>query len=227
MKVQRPVPRLATTLALLAACAGAQAAPITLSGYSLGSENIDTSMSNTVTVGQFKGRANLGTGTQDFLTFCTEISQGFNWNTSYDYALVANGSARGFSNSQADLLGRLYTVAGDIDSKTKSVAFQLSVWEILYDTSNRLSLGSGNFLLDSGGSSAVRNQAATWLSGLAGVSSDYQVQRLYSANAQDLIFATHKPRPDSSNQVPEPASWALGLTALAAMALVRRRTRKA
>lgn len=226
MKVQRPVPRLATTLALLAACAGAQAAPITLSGYSLGSENINTSMSNTVAVGQFKGTADLGTGARDFLTFCTEISQGFNWNTSYDYSLVANGSARGFSDSQADLLGRLYTVAGAIDSKTKSVAFQLSVWEILYDSSNRLSLNSGNFLLDSGGSSAVRSQASTWLTGLAGVSSNYQVQRLYSANAQDLIFATHKPTPDASNQVPEPASWALGLTALAAMALVRRRTRK-
>lgn len=225
MKTQSKIPRLAAALTLLAACVGAQASPVTLSGFSLGYENIDTSMSNLVSVGQFKGKMDQGTGPVDILTFCTDIYQNFNWNTNYDYTLVANGSANGFTSKQADLLGRLYTEAGAIDSTTKSVAFQLSIWEILYDTNNSLSLTSGNFSLDSGGSTAVRNQAAAWLTGLSGITSSYQVQRLYNANTQDFIVAKYSPSPNA-NQVPEPAGWALGLTALAAMALVRRQTRK-
>ncbi|RQO60570.1 hypothetical protein DBR47_09475 [Paucibacter sp. KBW04] len=225
MKTESKLPRLAATLSLLAACAGAQASPLTLSGFSMGYENIDTSMSNLVSVGQFKGKMDLGAGPVDILTFCTDIYQSFNWNTNYDYTLVANGSANGFTAKQADLLGRLYTEAGAIDSTTKSAAFQLSIWEILYDTNNSLSLSSGNFSLDSGGSTAVRNQASAWLAGLSGITSSYQVQRLYNANSQDFIVAKESQKPDA-NQVPEPAGLALGLTALAAMAMVRRQTRK-
>jgi len=227
VKTQSNFPRLAAALTLLAACAGAQASPLTLSGFSMGYENIDTSMSNLVSVGQFKGKIDQGAGPVDILTFCTDIYQSFNWNTNYDYTLVANGTANGFTAKQADLLGRLYTEAGAIDSTSKSVAFQLSIWEILYDTNNSLSLTSGNFSLDSGGSSAVRNQAAAWLTGLSGITSNYQVERLYNPNTQDFIVAKYSPGigPNSS-QIPEPASWALGLTALAAMALARRQTRR-
>ena len=211
------------TASLTLAASLAQASPVKLTGFSQGYENIDTSLSDVLGVGQFKGTINLGGGVQEFLTFCTDIYQPFTWNTTYQHELVANGSTYGFTLAQADLLGKLYTVAGAIDSTTKSVAFQLSIWEILYDTNRATSLTSGTFYLQSGGSQAVRAQATSWLASLSNVTSEYQVQRLYNASAQDFILAQRTPQTPRANDVPEPGTWALGGIALAAMLAARGR----
>ncbi|MBB4842011.1 hypothetical protein HNP55_000506 [Paucibacter oligotrophus] len=219
----RPL-RLAASLGLLACIGTAFASPVTMTGFTQGYEAMDTSMSGWVGVGQFTGRADFGRGQETLITFCTDIYQNFYWNVGYDYTLVANGTVHGFSSQEADLLGRLYTVAGAIDSTVKSVAFQLSIWEILYDQPQQLSLTGGNFALESGGSQAVRQQAASWLGQLPGVSSAYSVERLYSPVAQDFIIATPQPGKPSAATVPEPAGWALSLLALAAMGWVRHRS---
>lgn len=196
---------------------------VTLHGFAFGYEAIDTTLSGVVGVGGFVGERN-GGAANSFLTFCTDLYQGFAWNTTYtDYQLAPNGTVPGFTDAQAAMLGRLYTVAGAIDSHDKSVAFQLATWEITHDTTPG-DLMSGTFAIESGGTSAQLALAQGWLNsaGLASTPSSFYVTRLYSPTTQDFIVATPL---TGARQAPEPGSLALCALALGALAGgARRRT---
>ena len=211
--------------------AGAQAGPIDgaisshtvrLTGFSNGSAVVDVTTDpwGNIGAGRFSGTLDGAS----FLTYCTDLSQSFGWNNTYTYTLVANGSSHGFTNAQADLLGRLYARAGQVQNTDQSVAFQLSVWEIMNDLSPA-SVTAGNFRLLSGASTQQRGLANTWLAEIsqANAARSFNAQRLYSSVAQDFVIFTPVPQEQTITRVPEPGTVSLVALAVAGLLAARRR----
>jgi len=109
--------------------------------------------------------------------------------------------------------------SGGRTSSTNSAAFQLALWEILYETGPVLNVDGGdlvnrgvNYAKNPNTPAGVISQADTWLADLGSFSPDLGGLTTYrSAEHQDQI---------SYQPVPEPSSWALifvGLTTLAFM----------
>jgi len=123
-------------------------------------------------------------------------------------------------NGQVDFYNGGKTNFGVFASNDLAAAFQLAVWEIVFDSSPAvpgLNLANGSFTANSG--LPYYAQAATELANLAS-STGYQnwtVYTLTNANEQDYVTATLK--------VPEPGSLALAGLALAGLGFVRRRQR--
>ncbi len=112
-----------------------------------------------------------------------------------------------------------------MENTNESVAFQLVVWELLYEAPPE-DVTSGNFRLLSGASAAQRTLANTWLTEVMApnAAQAFHAQRLYSSAAQDfLVFTAIPPRPNLTTSVPEPAGYALVGLALAGLAATRRR----
>jgi len=187
--------------------------------FSSGHANVDVTIDSfgTIGAGQLQGTYN----GSSFLTYCTDLFQSFSWGRTYTYVLVDNDSARGFTGTQADRLGKLYTVAaGSATNTTDSVAFQLAVWELLYEGLPG-DVTSGDFHLLSGATNEQRNRANAWLTTVLdpGASRSFDAQRLFSSVAQDFVVFT--PRPPQG--VPEPAGYGLAALALGLLWLTRRR----
>jgi hypothetical protein len=219
--MRRTLVAAAATLAMGAAAADT----VRITGLTYGYASIDTTLTGYVATGQMQGQHNGAS----FTTYCTDVFENVYLNTTYsDYFVAANGSTYGFTHQQADLLGRLYTVADNgttsrVDTTNESVAFQLAVWELLYETSGSYNVTGGNFYAQGGGNSTQRSLANSWLASAASlVDSQFSVARLASvatpnsAGHQDLILV---------GAVPEPSSYVLMLAGLSAVGFVVRRRR--
>ncbi len=198
-------------------------ATVRMNGFSQGQAvaNVTTDNFGNIGVGQLKGTLDGAS----FLTYCIDLFQSFQWNRNDTYTFAGTDTANGLTSSQADRLGKLYTVAGDAGNTQESVAFQLAVWELLYDTAPA-SVLSGNFRRISGGTNAQFAQANDWLTDVMapGTTSAFHAQRLYSGIAQDFVVFTAKPQPRLLiSDVPEPGAFALVGLALAALVAVRHR----
>lgn len=158
-----------------------------------------------------------------FQTFCIDVTQTFNFNPSnppsYTYTLTPLQNApwdnaqhnTGMGLAKAKLLSELWdNFHSQVTNDDNSAAFQIAVWEIVFETSgNALDLTSGNFKANYGtsqvqgyvklGSEYVPTYVKTaqnWLNTLTGNGPlDPNLVALTSDTAQDQFTFTSVPAP--------------------------------
>jgi hypothetical protein len=201
------------------AAAPAMAVPIQVLGSEYGSQQAQITAPTppgivTVNAGAFDVTIN-GISA---VAWCADIQQ----NISFGSANL-NYTAGSLDPTLATRLGQLATKVGyntfAFDA-TSSAAFQLAVWEILFDVvPPDYNLTSGLFALNSANTNAAAlAQAATWLTGLPGGASHYAIEFYTNRDVQDLIVF---------RKVPEPGSFAILMVGVGMAGFVVARRRQA
>ncbi len=154
----------------------------------------------------------------NFNTYCVDLAQYVSANTNYTYNVVTP-AAHGFTANQETLLSRLWaTQFSNVDTANESAAFQVAVWEIVYDTNATLT--SGTFVLNN--ASAVATLAQGWLNTITDANFSFngtlpQISVLESSTAQDQITVL-------PSNVPAAGTGVLGLAGLGLLAKRQRRS---
>lgn len=210
MNVTRSLSTGIVACAALAGIAGAQAHTLLLTNFvgpdGAYHQGVD------VTTPPYGGQAGGFVGTWDgspIQVWCNELTQTFNFGTAYtDYSLG--------TPANEGLLSALFqeAYAMSTTSAMNSAAFQLAIWEILYD--GDLSLYSGSFHTNRV-ANATDLLAESWLAGLGGFADKGDIILYSSGDHQDFIG-----RAPSSN-LPEPGPLALIGMGLFAMLVSHRR----
>jgi hypothetical protein len=180
--------------------------------YTVGSQTFGLSIGGTVGAGGFSGTFD-GSPIQ---FWCAELTQFFSPGASYVYTESLP------NNATFTILGRLFHEAygAALSDAEHSAAFQLAIWEILYD--GDLDLLAGGFqVTNNHGHGATVTLAQGWLDNLGSFSDNYDVFLLQNDAHQDFIT----PGPSGRRETPEPTPLALvGAGLLAMIVASRRRT---
>jgi hypothetical protein len=190
-------------------------ADLVTGGFANGYEtfSVTAPAANNVPTGGFTG---VWDGTP-IIFFCFELTQYFSPGTTYTDYTASNPSSPQFM-----LLGELFTeaFAHATDTPDNSAAFQLAIWEILYENTTPTDLRSGGFhVLSDNGHTLTVNQANFLLTHLPSTST-YTITELYSREHQNFIFGT-----PTSHETPEPSPLPLLGIGLGAIVLVAARRR--
>jgi len=216
--------KLSATLAaaaVLASGVSAGAASLDYVGPKYGGyQTVNTNLANNVSAGEFHMR-NLDTN-EDVFAYCVDLFDDlYQGVAQYDVgslgATVVNGLQGLFTNHYEQVTNR-----------TTSAAFQLSVWEILYEgeTPVAYDLTNGAFRSSSGTNNNAWSIAQGWLGDLAYTRAAYRLSFWDGSTddgrddrvSQDLVSAELAP-------VPVPASALLILSGIGAFGALRRRSR--
>lgn len=185
-------------------------------GFAEGSQTFGLSIGGSVPVGGFEGEWN---GT-DIYFWCVQLDQYFSFGNNYtDYVPVPE-----MSSTVVTLLGQLFTLgyANALIDTDHSAAFQLAIWEIVYDSSNLSLTGGSLYITQANGHANTLLIAKDWLTNLGTVTDQYHLSFLNSPGHQDFVT----PDRVSSRSVPEPHGLALIAFAMLAMIGVLRARRR-
>ena len=139
---------------------------------------------------------------ESFISWCVDIFQYIPGSTPGEYALDAGGLT--LNSTVRNDLGRLATMflttatAPGAGSGNNAAAFQLAVWEILYDrTAGGYNLGSGTFVSNAA-TSAPHTIAQAWLSSVnnpSNTANTYALNVYTSVSLQDQVTFVNVPEP--------------------------------
>jgi hypothetical protein len=182
-------------------------------GYAIGSQAFGLSIGGEVRAGGFKGTWDA----QQIIFWCIELTQYFGFGGDYTDYVPSEPD-----NATMTMLGQLFSEAyGSATSDEQhSAAFQLAIWEIVYDPLN-LNLTGGTFQVTKGNAATVA-LAQQWLNNLAAFTDTYELYILHSAYSQDFVTFG---RPFGL-RVPEPGTIALIAIALLGVWAVGLRARR-
>ena len=163
-----------------------------------------------------------------FIAYCIDLFQTISFGTLYsDYTatpLAADAQVTAARKGEiAQLFHGFYT--SSLTSATNSAAFQLALWEILFETGSTLNVDGGDlagrgvtYAKSPNTPAGVVSLADTWLGGLGSFSTDLGGFTTYrSTSHQDQI---------SYQPVPQPPAWALVFAGLGTLGFVARRRLK-
>lgn len=163
--------------------------------------------------GMFRLTADVAGTKQNILAWCTELDTRLNLPRVYSYGADMSSSVR---KNLDTLFANAKTL---VTNKTTAAAYQLSVWEMLYDTD--YSLDTGAFTAAATKNAGVAALANTWLSNIANsvwaYDADNRATYLKAGGSQDV--QTDLPAP-----VPVPAAGLMLMGGLAGLGALRRRS---
>lgn len=146
-----------------------------------------------------------------FSTFCIELTQHIQLNHSYTYDVMdlSQASNPAMGEGKAQDIGRLWAKYHPLadDSPNNAAAFQVAIWEILYDTDHLLNAGHFRAKYPTAAPATI---AQGWLSDLSWNGALPNLLAMKSATAQDQVFVGPPPTPEYGNPVAAPlpgAAW--------------------
>ncbi len=211
----------AATAAVLAigGQASATTVDLTFEGFEAGEQTVYLVIPGPSTDGYVRaGGFTMNDGTSDFVAWCIDLHAQIG-NAEYELSRPSQ-----ITDDIENGLNRLFTSFYDValSSALNSAAFQVAIWELVYDDGLDLSMGD----FRASGNSGVTSLAQDWLGSLAGVVGAYDLTFFYSGASQDLVSGTPSQNP-GPGPVPVPAGVVLLLGGLGAIGALRRRAAKA
>jgi hypothetical protein len=178
--------------------------------YTLDYANNALDKSGSTNAGGFLTSVN---GGPSFVSWCLDLYQTINFaDPAYPgYTLLSPPGASFFTfNTDAySAIGRFLAENHAVTDATSSAAFQVALWELMYETSGTYSLGGGTASFT--GDAAALGLAQGWINVLDAASTPFAVYQ--SQTHQDILVTP----------VPEPETYALMAAGLGALGWVSRR----